>query len=233
MFEPHYDHVYGSAIFTTTAKKCALFRANFPNAIVGGTGSGGDLLVEDIAGEHRDLDYTASDVGFDASLGFTQRGCRFKCGFCVVPKKEGAPASVSTIPQIWRGAPHPRHLHLLDNDFFGQPKADWKARLSEIREGGFKVCFNQGINVRVITDEIAEDLTTVEYRDNEFRRRRLYTAWDNLGDERLFMRGIDRLERSSVTIRRKHGRGSTIASTAWSSARSFPTRWSMTHTGRI
>jgi hypothetical protein len=37
----------------------------------------------------------------------------------VVPRKEGKPRSVNTIADIWRGKPWPKHLHLLDNDFFG------------------------------------------------------------------------------------------------------------------
>jgi len=115
-----------------------------------------------------------------------------------VPKKEGAVKSAATIEEIWRGDPHPRTIHLLDNDFFGQPKHEWKARLAEIRDGGFRVCFNQGINVRVITDEICAELATVEYRDDNFKRRRIYTAWDNVGDEGLFFRGVDRLERAGI-----------------------------------
>jgi hypothetical protein len=59
---------------------------------------------------------------FAASIGFTQRGCRFRCGFCVVPKKEVRPRPVNTIASIWHGTPWPKHLHLLDNDFFDQPR---------------------------------------------------------------------------------------------------------------
>ena len=91
---------------------------------------------------------------FDGSIGFTQRGCRLKCGFCVVPKKEGKNRSVKTIADIWRGDPYPRHLHLLDNDFFGQPREQWQARVDEIIDGKFKVCLNQGINTRMIDDEV-------------------------------------------------------------------------------
>jgi hypothetical protein len=76
-------------------------------------------------------------AGFAASIGFTQRGCRLKCG--VVPKKEGKPRSVNSIYSIWRGEPWPKHLHLLDNDFFGQPREQWEARIDEIKRGNFKV----------------------------------------------------------------------------------------------
>lgn len=92
--------------------------------------------------------------------------------------------------------PHPRKLHLLDNDFFGNPL--WEDRIAEIRDGRFKVCINQGVNVRVISDRAAAALASIEYRDDQFRRRRLYTAWDSLGDERVFFRGVDRLEQHGI-----------------------------------
>lgn len=204
LWEPQFDIVYGSAIFDYSAKHVAILKAEFPGAIIGGTWNhtpgqpwkGPD--VEDIIGDYFGYDY-APWPDFTASIGFTQRGCRFNCGFCGVPTKEpGKPYPVATIPQIWRGEPWPRHIHLLDNDFFGQPKVAWKARLSEAREGGFKVCFNQGINVRVITKEIAEEVASVRYSDDSFGRRRIYTAWDSLGDERLFFRGVDLLEAAAV-----------------------------------
>lgn len=195
--EPEYAAVYGSAIFDFSAEQVARLRREFPGAIVGGTGSGEAITVDDVIGDFGGLDYSPWP-DFHASLGFTQRGCRFNCGFCVVPKKEGKPKSAATIADIWRGGDYPRQIHLLDNDFFGQPKAEWKARLTEVREGDFEVCFNQGINIRVITDEIAAELASVKYRDDGFTKRRIYTAWDSLGDEVLFFRGVDRLARAGV-----------------------------------
>jgi hypothetical protein len=70
--------------------------------------------------------------------------------------------------------------------------------LSEVREGGFKVCFNQGLNVRLMTQEAARELATVDYRDDGFKTRRLYTAWDNLKDEEVFFRGVDTLEAAGI-----------------------------------
>jgi hypothetical protein len=196
LWEPDYDVVYGSAIFSTTAPEAAHLLNAFPGAVVGGTGTPSKVTVEQIVpAQFTGLDYTLWPTS-RASLGFTQRGCRLKCAFCVVPEKEGKPQSVATIADIWRGPGYPKHIHLLDNDFFGNP--EWRDRIEEIRSGGFKVCFNQGINVRILTNEIARALATIEYRDDGFQRRRLYTAWDNLGDERIFFRGVDRLEEAGV-----------------------------------
>jgi hypothetical protein len=228
-FGDAFDRVYASAIFSYSAPKVAELKTHFPEAIVGGTWNVADnRTVESIIGDSNGFEGARVDyddhawrwndkletweIRFDASIGFTQRGCRLKCGFCVVPKKEGKPQSVNTIHSIWRGekttedirrapsAGHewPRHLHLLDNDFFGQPREQWEARLDEIRTGGFKVCFNQGINTRMIDDESAKALASVPYYDDSFEKRRLYTAWDSLGDEERFFKGVDCLERHGV-----------------------------------
>ena len=197
LFDPEYDRVYASAIFSYSADKVERARKFWPGLIVGGTGSASNQTVEEVIGadEYEHYDYTDYPA-FRSSIGFTQRGCRLKCKFCVVPKKEGKPRSVNTIWDIFRGDPWPRCLHLLDNDFFGQDV--WRERIAEIRDGGFKVSFNQGINVRFITDEAAEALASIEYRDDQFQHRRIYTAWDNRKDEKIFFRGIDMLERAGI-----------------------------------
>lgn len=194
---PQYDRVYGSAIFSTSRKLVERFASEFPGAILGGTGSGSLTQVESIIGDWDRYDYSIYP-GFFASIGMTQRGCRLKCKFCVVPMKEGKNRSTNTISDIWRGSPFPKHIHLLDNDFFGQPADEWRARIKEIRDGNFRVCLNQGVNVRLIDDEAAEALASIEYRDDQFRKRRLYTAWDNLKDEGVFFRGVERLERAGI-----------------------------------
>jgi len=202
IFEPEYGAVYGSAIFKFSEARVDRFRAAWPSAVVGGTGAGDPVTVEQVTGSDAlDVDYGGYD-GFDGSIGFTQRGCRLKCKFCVVPTKEGKNRSYATVADIWRGAAYPRHLHLLDNDFFGQPSDQWRARIDEIRDGKFKVCLSQGINVRLIDDESAAALSTIEYRDTKFKERRLYTAWDNLGDEKVFFRGVDTLERAGIPSQR-------------------------------
>ena len=199
MLEPEYDRVYGSAIFSMSEPQVAMLREEWPQAIIGGTGTGDWRTVEQEIGvdPYEHYDYSVYP-DFTASIGFTQRGCRLKCGFCVVPRKEGKPRSLNTIEKIWRGDPFPKHLHLLDNDFFGQPEEEWRARIAEIREGGFKVCLNQGINVRLINEQSAAALASVPYYDDAFKTRRLYTAWDNLKDEGVFMRGVDMLAAAGI-----------------------------------
>jgi hypothetical protein len=200
MLEPAYGRVYGSAIFSFSAGRVARFRHEFPDAIVGGTWNvlDGRTVEGELGIEVSEAADYSIYPNFDGSIGFTQRGCRLKCGFCVVPKKEGKARSVNTIASIWRGEPYPRHIHLLDNDFFGQPREQWQARLDEIRTGGFKVCLNQGINIRMVDDESAAALASIPYFDDSFKYRRLYTAWDSLGDEARFFSGVDKLEKAGI-----------------------------------
>lgn len=199
LLEGEYDRVYASSIFEFSRAKTQRLIDDWPGAIVGGTGTSSPLTVESIIGPqlHEAFDYDLYPE-FEPSIGFTQRGCRLSCKFCVVPKKEGKNRSNSAIYDLWRGPGHARKLHLLDNDFFGQPEEAWRTAIADIQRGEFKVCLTQGINVRLITPEAAEGLASIEYRDGKFRDRRLYTAWDNLKDEQIFFAGVTMLEAAGI-----------------------------------
>jgi hypothetical protein len=201
MFEPEYDLVLGSQIFNFSTKKAEVFKANFPDAVIRGTGTNDCETVEGFLGlgDYEFYDYQ-DYADFPHSIGFSQRGCRLKCSFCVVPKKEGKVRGLNRINDIWRGEGYPKQIHLLDNDFFGQP--EWKERAEEIINGNFEVCFNQGINVRLIHEEGATYLARMKYRDDQFKTKRIYTAWDNRRDEKVFFNGINIL--LSAGIRPSH-----------------------------
>ena len=193
------DRVLASAIFSRTRPLAKTVRETYPQAIIGGTGWDPAVRLED-AGipEHGPLDYRDHPT-WTASIGFTQRGCRLKCPFCVVPRKEGANREFQTIREIWRGDPWPRHVLLLDNDFLGQPH--WQDRIREPRDGRYRVCITQGINVRTLTAESAAAFAAVDYRCSRFRNRRLYTAFDNGRDEARVIRGLRLLADAGVPPR--------------------------------
>lgn len=195
LFERPWDKVYASAIFERTKPLAERVRRFWPEAIIGGTGWDPRLTLEDIGITIHEQDYSIYP-DFVHSIGFTQRGCRFRCPFCVVPRKEGTIRQEQTITELWRGEPTRRELLLLDNDFFGQPA--WRERITEIREGRFRVCFTQGINFRTLTDEQAAALASVDYRDDSMTARRLYTAWDNPLDGERLLSGLRRLTRYGV-----------------------------------
>lgn len=194
LFKPEFDRVYGSSIFDTSGKAIAKLREAYPHAIIGGDGGDKSLRVEDIVPtQFVGLDYSAYP-DFTASIGYAMRGCRFNCGHCAVPIMEGKPRAASPINEIWRGPGFPKHIHLLDNDFFGSPV--WRDRAREIVDGKFKVCLNQGVTARVMNNEQAQAVVAMHPWDDQFKRGRLYVAWDSIDQERVYMRGIDALERA-------------------------------------
>lgn len=189
------DIVYGSLIFEKSRPAAAQLKEHFPSAIIGGTGFdvASSLEQHGISTKHQDYSIYPK---WGQSIGFSQRGCRLKCSFCVVPKKEGGIRDELDIEEIWRGDPWPKELILLDNDFFGQPS--WREKIKAIRHGKFKVSFNQGINARFITDESAEAVASVDYRSDDMKTKRIYTAWDNKKDEDRLMGGLSRLVKYGV-----------------------------------
>lgn len=191
------DQVYASAIFTRSQRLAKRLKEIWPKAIIGGSGvDAPPLIVTHLsqAGiETRDADYSIYPR-YQHSIGFTQRGCRMNkktCGWCSVPDREDKARAEDSINAIWRGDPWPKHLLLLDNDTFGNP--NWRAEIAAIRDGGFKVCWTQGINARLLTDEACEAIASVEYRDDSFTKRQFYTAWDNTGTERPLFKGLESL----------------------------------------
>jgi hypothetical protein len=182
-----HDLVYASLIFERTRPVAERLLQVHPRAIVGGTGWDLSVTLEQHGVTTLDQDYTIYP-GFRPSIGFLQRGCRLRCSFCVVPRKEGGIREERTVADLWRGDGHARDLVLLDNDFFGQPS--WRERIAEIRDGGFKVSFNQGINARFLNEETAAAIASVDYRDGNMKARRIYTAWDNRKDEARLFSGL-------------------------------------------
>lgn len=190
-----FDRVYASLIFERTRPLAEAVRREYPKAVVGGTGWDLAVTLEDIGVTTKAQDYSGYPL-WRQSIGFTQRGCRLKCQFCVVPRKEGAIREEQGVYDIWRGEPMPREIVLLDNDFFGQPH--WHQRIHELTAGAFKVSFNQGINARMLTDETAAAIASVDYRDDSMKVKRIYTAWDNRKDEARLFAGLNALVKHGV-----------------------------------
>jgi hypothetical protein len=190
------DKVYASLIFKRTRPLAERLKQIHGGARIGGTGWDETVTLASVGvSEDERPDFT-DYPNYPHSIGFTQRGCRLKCEFCVVPTKEGDVKPVATCWDIWRGEPWPRNLLLLDNDFFGQK--DWQARIEEIKSGGFRVCWNQGFNVRLIGEEEAAAIASTPYYDDQFAKRQLYTAWDNRKDEKRLFRNLEALVKHGV-----------------------------------
>lgn len=151
-------------------------------------GSGYDLKSE----LPKDIDILVPDYEqfkLDHSIGFTTRGCIRDCGFCIVREKEGY---LHEVDMNW--IKH-TNITLLDNNFLASPK--WKEKLLFFIENKNKVCFSQGLDIRLINEENAEILAKVNYRDNKFKQKRLYFSFDNVYLEQII--------KEKVSLLKKHG----------------------------
>lgn len=183
LFSDSYDKVYASKIFQFSELPQLP-----PSAVIGGTGIDFfNVLPKEIA------DSTPSYSLYpecNYHIGFSMKGCRKRCAFCCVPQKEGRAKFNSTITDLLINPRGENRLMLLDNDFFGIP--EWKSSLETIRELDLKVCFVQGLNIRIISKEQAELLATVNYTNSHFNQKYLTFAWDDYRDKNRVLFGIQR-----------------------------------------
>ena len=184
-----FDKVYASTVFKDQPNDDLSDHSELrPEQMeIGGSGWG---LENRLAPEvHRSVpDYTI--YNYRHSIGFTARGCRFNCDFCTVPKKEGRPKHENTIEEIWTQR-ESNFVVLLDDDFFGGPQ--WSERVAELHKYDLKVCFSQGLNIRIITDEQCAALATLRFTNLHDTRSQVYFAWDRFKDERHIDAGIQRV----------------------------------------
>jgi len=191
-FEPlwmdSYDKIFASTVFSFSDKTLL----DKERMEIGGTGWDIDKsLPPEI--EAVKPDYTF--YNYKHSIGFTMRGCRFNCKFCVVPKKEGKPKPFNTVEEIWTNRDSD-FIVLLDNDFFGNPQ--WRERIDEIKRHNLKVNFSQGLNIRIITDEQAKALASINFRNINNKSKMVHFAWDRFNDEKLIDAGIERVIKAGV-----------------------------------
>ncbi|MBA2648213.1 MAG: radical SAM protein [Legionella sp.] len=192
LFAEQYDKIYFSKLFSFTPMPQLP-----PNAIIGGTGIDFfNRLPKEI--EDTEPSYSLYP-NCNYHLGFSMKGCRFNCKFCCVPKKEGRPYNYNTIDEILTNPNGGNRLMLLDNDFFGG--TDWKVNLERIIEMKLKVCFVQGLNIRIITDEQAELLSKCNYQNSHFNQKYLTFAWDKYNDGKIVKAGIERCIKAGIPAR--------------------------------
>jgi hypothetical protein len=185
-----YEKIFISCLFTWNKSKVEKILKIYPNAEAGGTGW--DLykvLPEELEACSPDYElYAVDDIlprikgGIatkeskikkaetivNAGMGFTSRGCIRNCGFCFVPPKEGSFHQVASIGDLLN--PKSNVLVLLDNNLTADP--DVIDKLHEIRDRKLIVDITQGIDVRLLTPEIAHALSQVKHL------RSVHYAWD-------------------------------------------------------
>lgn len=156
-------------------------------------GSGYDLETElPYEIEHSRPDYGLYPTPF--SIGFTSRGCIRKCGFCIVQKKEGHIRDNAPISEFHN--PDHDRLVLLDNNFLASPKR--KENLAYIREQGLSVNFNQGLDARLITWKVAEELASIKLYAWRFKTKGFHIAFDSPISEKAVRRAISNCANAGI-----------------------------------
>lgn len=150
-----YDRVYMSKVFTFTPDIDTVIQAD--EIIRGGTGykDYGTLPPEV---EATPPDYTIYP-GFKQAVGFLTRGCIRNCPWCIVPKKEGAIRPAATWEEVKReDSPE---IVFLDNNVLASDHG--LEQIDRMGAAPVKVDFNQGLDARLITPEVAALLAKLHW----------------------------------------------------------------------
>tara|TARA_Y100000310_G_scaffold271130_1_gene285478 strand:- start:108 stop:821 length:714 start_codon:yes stop_codon:yes gene_type:complete len=138
----------------------------------------------------------------DYGMGYLMRGCIWRCAFCVVPEKEGTAHEVAAIDDLLnldsdRTRPF---VVLLDNEFFF--KVRWAIdRLNEFTERGIDFCPSQGLDIRVVTPELADALKQAPFWNLKHTSRQITFAFDDINTEDRYRRGVEMLLSAGIPKR--------------------------------
>ena len=177
-----YERVYVSKIFSKHNKEEGYIPED---SIIGGSGYNlKTVLPYDM--EHFMPDYSLYNL--DYSLGFTTRGCIGNCQFCIVREKEGSIKEHAEVEEFLN--PKSNVVVLLDNNFLALPSHIKK--LQKYIDKGWKMDFNQGLDIRLINKENAELLGKVKHY------KQIHFAWDSMKDEKQMKEGLNILFKAGV-----------------------------------
>lgn len=174
-----YDRVYMSKVFDTTYSTDMPEPLNAKEVFKGGTGYGLDnKLPEEI--EHIYPDYSLyPELTKNTAYGFLTRGCPRHCSFCIVGDKEGLRSvKVADLSEWWSGQ---RYIKLLDPNITACP--DRLDLLRQLADSGAWVDFTQGIDARMLNDEVVEAINRVKVKTVHF-------AWDFMEQSDAVLRGL-------------------------------------------
>lgn len=162
IFSGGYDKVYMSKIFT--------FTPDWEYPIIadeierGGTGYNlQKVLPREI--DRLQPDYSLYGVAENMAYGFLTRGCPNKCKWCVVPLKEGKQKPYMDIDEI--AIDGRKNIILMDNNVLASDYG--LEQIEKIIKRGYRIDFNQAMDARLVTDDIAKMLAKVQWLNNIIR----------------------------------------------------------------
>lgn len=184
--ESNPDLIYYSAIYDWTAKKLANQRSlSKAKTIWGGYPFNNDQLAPEI--DALMPYYPLWNTSY--SLGYTSRGCIRQCDFCIIPRVEGGIRDYQPISQFHD--PNHRRVILLDNNFLASPK--WRENASYIEEQKLQVCFCQGLDVRLLSEENVKVIASLKYSNPHWTHHQLTFAYDSTSITPSVERGLQLL----------------------------------------
>lgn len=197
------DIVFASVIFSGNKHLTDGLQLMYPNAkiIIGGSGSGNlQWLPEEMQKVRPDYSLYPAEM---YSLGFTTRGCIRNCPFCIVRKKEGCYRRWQHIDEFHN--PEYDRVVILDNNWYADK--DWFFENSQyLIDNNLAVNVSQGMDLRILTQEIAERLKQLKWFGKNKGPRTggtLRFAWDNINDEKAVMKGLQTLQDAGINIRNR------------------------------
>ena len=185
LFSGHMDKVYMSKVFSFTPDY--EYHIDADEVITGGSGycislvDGKEVydkekdrpLPDEI--EHIYPDYSLYGITDDA-YGRLTIGCPRACQFCHVCAKEGRVSrKVADLNEFWNGQ---KNIVLSDPNILACRK--WKDLLQQLIDSKARVEFNQGLDIRMMTEEKAEMLKRI-------KTKRLHFAWDRFEDKKTIV----------------------------------------------
>ena len=151
-----YDKVYTAKIFSFS--RDYEYYVNADQIEKGGTGY--DIKkVLPIEIDRIVPDYDLYNVDKNLAYGFLTRGCPNHCKWCVVPEKEGKIAPYMDIEEI--AVKGRKNIILMDNNVLASEYG--LQQIEKIVSMGLRVDFNQGLDARLVTDDIARLLARVKW----------------------------------------------------------------------
>lgn len=152
----HMDKVYMSKVFTFTPDYEYYIDAD--SIEQGGTGYKDYSKKLPFEVDSLTPDYTIYPQ-YDYAIGFLTRGCIRNCKWCVVPKKEGKLQNYDVWQHIKRE--DSKRIIFMDNNVLASEHG--LAQIEEMTQADVKIDFNQGLDARLITNDIAKMLAKIKW----------------------------------------------------------------------